>query len=191
MRIQMTVTCGWETMWEKMVSEDPMMDGVIDRTEERGDLPDFDSPDPQEREDAEWIDEMSTGRGWARRMDEWTKRSIVQAQLVGRLLSYEAKSSLDYPEPTEDDLEPDELIAPHALDPEMDEKVQIENFEALLDRMDSRGGIEPDPTSDDEQEREDALWLAKMRVARAIYEKDRCESSKAKVDMMSRSKPSS
>jgi hypothetical protein len=51
----------------------------------------------------------------------------------------------------------------------VDEQVQLTILEGVLDRMDKRGRKEPDPNSDDPQERADAEWLEGMRAARAAY----------------------
>jgi len=52
-------------------------------------------------------------------------------------------------------------------DSKTDEQAQLAMLKGVLDRMNARGRKEPDPNSDDAQERVDAVWLAEMREAKA------------------------
>ncbi len=56
------------------------------------------------------------------------------------------------------------------------------SFDALYDRMGDRGIEQPDPSSEDEQEREDALWFADYSVIKAMHDRAVCRRLKREAD---------
>lgn len=57
------------------------------------------------------------------------------------------------------------------------------SFDALYDRMGDRGIEQPDPSSEYEQEREDALWFADYSVIKAMHDRAVCGRLKREADL--------